>query len=189
MIFQGPPLKLLSNGVRSLTGQYLRAERTIPTPTARRPALKGELVIRGARANNLKALDVKVPLGLLTAVTGVSGSGKSTLVNDILYRALARTLYRAADEPGTHDRIEGIDLVDKVIQIDQSPSVGRPVLIRRRIRGCSPLSVSFSRCYPSHGPAGTGPAGSPSTSRAGGVKNVRGTASSRSRCTSCLTSM
>ena len=124
VIFQGPPAALLANGAGSLTGEYLRGERTIPTPTARRPALNGELIIRGARANNLKGLDVRVPLGLLTAVTGVSGSGKSTLVNDILFRALARTLARAADEPGAHDTIEGVDLVDKVIQIDQSP-IGR----------------------------------------------------------------
>ena len=124
LIFQGPPSKLLSNGSRSLTGQYLRAERTIPTPTSRRPALKGELVVQGASANNLKNLDVRFPLGLFTAVTGVSGSGKSTLVNDILYRALARALHRSAVEPGTHRGIEGIDLIDKVIQIDQSP-IGR----------------------------------------------------------------
>ena len=124
VIFQGPPAALLANGAGSLTGEYLRGERTIPTPTARRPALNGELIIRGARANNLKGLDVRVPLGLLTAVTGVSGSGKSTLVNDILFRALARTLARAADEPGAHDTIEGVDLIDKVIQIDQSP-IGR----------------------------------------------------------------
>ncbi len=124
VIFQGPPAELLQNGHGSLTGAYLTGERTIDTPRARRQALKGELVIRGARANNLRNLDVRIPLGLLVAVTGVSGSGKSTLVNDILYKSLARVLYRAADEPGPHDQIDGINLIDKVIEIDQSP-IGR----------------------------------------------------------------
>jgi excinuclease ABC subunit A len=123
VIFQGTP-KQLMEGTESLTGAYLTGARSIPTPAARRPAAKGELVIRGARANNLKSIDVRIPIGLFTAVTGVSGSGKSTLVNDILYKSLARTLYRAGDEPGAHDRIEGIELIDKVIEIDQSP-IGR----------------------------------------------------------------
>ena len=124
LIFQGSPAELIGNGHGSLTGAYLGGQSEIATPKARRKEAKGEIVIKGARANNLKDFDVKIPLGRLVAVTGVSGSGKSTLVNDILYKSLAREFYRAADEPGAHDKIEGINLIDKVIEIDQSP-IGR----------------------------------------------------------------
>jgi excinuclease ABC subunit A len=124
VIFQGTPTELIGDGDGSLTGAYLRGALAIPAPRTRRPAGKGALLIKGARANNLKNIDVKIPLGLLVAVTGVSGSGKSTLVNDILYKSLARTIYRAAEEPGPHDGIDHIEEVDKVIEIDQSP-IGR----------------------------------------------------------------
>ena len=109
----------------SLTARYLRGELRIPVPGVRRhrdPAKRLRVV--GARENNLRKLDVDVPLGLFVAVTGVSGSGKSTLVTDILYQTLARHFYRAKVLPGAHSRIEGLDLIDKVIEIDQSP-IGR----------------------------------------------------------------
>ncbi len=108
----------------SLTAKYLRGDMRIEVPPARRPVSKNVLVIRGARQNNLKNLDVTIPLGLFVSVTGVSGSGKSTLVNDILYNALSRHFYESIETPGAHDKIEGLDQIDKVIDIDQSP-IGR----------------------------------------------------------------
>jgi len=109
----------------SLTARYLRGELRVPVPKARRPRdPKRSLKILGARANNLQDLTVDIPLGVFCAVTGVSGSGKSTLITDILYQSLARHFYRAKVVPAAHERIEGLDLIDKVIDIDQSP-IGR----------------------------------------------------------------
>ncbi len=109
---------------KSLTGRYLRGELQVPMPDERRKPNDKVLVIKGARHNNLKDLSVELPLGLLIVVTGVSGSGKSSLVNDILYRALATHFFRAFERSGQHDSIEGLEHLDKVIAIDQSP-IGR----------------------------------------------------------------
>ena len=107
----------------SVTGQYLSGARSIPVPAERRKP-SGYLTVRGAAVNNLKHIDVAFPLGVMTAVTGVSGSGKSSLVNEVLYKSLAKNLNRARVVPGTHDSIEGMEQLDKVINIDQSP-IGR----------------------------------------------------------------
>jgi excinuclease ABC subunit A len=108
----------------SITGAYLSGRRWIPMPEQRRPGNGNHLIISGARENNLKGIDVEVPLGMLTCVTGVSGSGKSTLIYDILYKRLAQVMNRARDLPGSHDRVTGIENIDKVVNIDQSP-IGR----------------------------------------------------------------
>ncbi len=124
VMFQGRPQQLLAAPGDSLTGQYLTGAKRIETPAKRRKGSGEKVVVRGASANNLRNIDVAFPLGTLTAITGVSGSGKSTLVNQILYRSLAKTIYRAVDEPGAHTAIDGLPHIDKVIQIDQSP-IGR----------------------------------------------------------------
>ena len=108
----------------SITGQYLSGKKFIPVPQQRKKGNGKFITVKGARANNLKDIDVKFPLGVFTVVTGVSGSGKSTLVNDILYQALAQQLHGARLRPAAHDKILGIKNIDKVINIDQSP-IGR----------------------------------------------------------------
>ena len=158
----------------SITGQYLSGAREIPTPDVRRAGNGKAVVIHHARENNLKDVTVELPLGKLVCITGVSGSGKSTLIYDILYKKLAQYFYRAKDKPGDHDSISGLEHIDKVINIDQSP-IGRTprsnpatytgafTTIRdllasvpeARVRGYAPGRFSFNvkggRCEACHG--------------------------------------
>ena len=122
VVSEGTP-KQIEADPASLTGQYLAGQRTIPLPAERREP-KGGLLVKGASQHNLRKIDVEVPLGVFCCVTGVSGSGKSTLVNETLYPSIANRLHQAKLRPGAHERIEGTDQVDKIINIDQSP-IGR----------------------------------------------------------------
>ena len=123
IVAEGTPKQIIKNR-KSLTGAYLAGRREIPIPRLRRPGSDKFLTVVGASQNNLKDLTVRVPLGVFSVVTGVSGSGKSTLVNDTLYRALAQELYGSKERAGRYKRIDGIDHVDKVIDVNQSP-IGR----------------------------------------------------------------
>ena len=118
------PVETIIDTPESLTGQYLGFHRQIPMPSSRRPPGDDWLTIRGARQNNLKGIDVQVPLGVFVCITGVSGSGKSTLIYEVLYKHLAQRFYRAKDRPGQSDGVESVELIDKVVNIDQSP-IGR----------------------------------------------------------------
>ena len=123
VVAEGPPEKVLADP-KSLTAQYLAGRMQIPVPSERRTGNGQKLVARGCRENNLKNLTVEIPLGMMVCVTGVSGSGKSTLVNETIYKGLARELNGSSIEVGKHDRIDGIENVDRVILVDQSP-IGR----------------------------------------------------------------
>src|SRR5262249_15168971 len=156
--------------VKSLTGQYLSGKKAIPVPSNRR--LKGDwspernqhLLVKGARQNNLRNIDVAFPLGALVTVTGVSGSGKSSLVHEVLYQTLARRLHRARTAPAAHDDILGIENIDKIINVDQGPIGNTPSsnpatytgvfdLIRElfarvpeaKVRGYQPKRFSFNK--------------------------------------------
>ncbi|WP_039944520.1 excinuclease ABC subunit UvrA [Thermicanus aegyptius] len=123
VVAQGTPRELMENE-KSLTGQYLSGKRFIPLPASRRKPNGKWLTVKGARENNLKNITVSIPLGTFTCVTGVSGSGKSTLVNEIIYKGVAKALQGVRHKPGEHDGIEGLEHLEKVIDIDQSP-IGR----------------------------------------------------------------
>lgn len=124
VVSYGTPKEVMADD-NSLTGQYLSGKREIALPeNYRKPDKKKVFKIKGARENNLKNIDVNIPLGVLNLVTGVSGSGKSTLINEILYKSLHHQLYKTKEVPGEHDKVEGIEHIDKIIDIDQSP-IGR----------------------------------------------------------------
>ncbi|MGV2928168.1 excinuclease ABC subunit UvrA [Macrococcus capreoli] len=123
IVAQGTPNQVMKNK-KSLTGQYLSGKKQIEMPETRRKPDGRFLTIENATSHNLKGVSVNIPLGMMTLVTGVSGSGKSSLVNDVLYKALAQKLYKTKAKPGPHDRVKGIEHIDKIIDIDQSP-IGR----------------------------------------------------------------
>jgi excinuclease ABC subunit A len=173
VVFTGPPEALVEAG-HSLTGQYLSGKKFIPLPKQRRPVKEEYLIIRSATANNLKNIDVKIPLGVFTCITGVSGSGKSTLVIDTLYCLLAQQLYRLPQHCVSVQGIEGLEFVDKVVHVDQMPigrtprsnpatytGVFQPIrdlyaqLPESRMRGFMPGRFSFNvpggRCESCHG--------------------------------------
>ena len=188
IVAQGTPMDIMSNP-KSLTGQYLTGAREIAIPERRPMNPSRTLKLIGARGNNLKNVTAEIPFGLFTCITGVSGGGKSTLLVDTLYKALARRLNGASEAPAPFDRIEGIEHLDKVIDIDQSPIGRTPRSNPATYTGAfTPIREWFAG-LPESKARGYEPGRSRSTSRAAAARPARATASSRSRCTFCPTSM
>ena len=188
IVSQGTPAEVMADP-KSLTGQYLTGKKSIAVPTRRRPDPGRMLKLVGARANNLKNVTAEIPLGLFTCITGVSGGGKSTLLIDTLFKAVARRLNGSHDVPGAHDALTGLEQLDKVIDIDQSPIGRTPRSNPATYTGAfTPIRDWFAGLPESQARAATSRAASASTSRAGAARPARATASSRSRCTFCPTS-
>ena len=188
IVAQGTPDEIMASA-DSVTGQYLTGVRQIPMPKKRRKPNGKSLKVVGARANNLKDVTAEIPLGLFTCITGVSGGGKSTLLIDTLYKAVARRLNNAREHPGEHDSIEGLEHLDKVIDIDQSPIGRTPRSNPATYTGAfTPIREWFVR--PARGQGARLRARALLLQRQGRALRgaARATASSRSRCTSCPTS-
>ncbi len=188
IVAQGTPQQVMANP-NSLTGKYLTGELSVRLPAKRRKPMKSRMLkIVNARGNNLKNVTVEVPLGTFTCITGVSGGGKSTLVIDTLYKLAAKRLNGALEHPAPHDRIEGLEHLDKVIDIDQSPIGRTPRSNPATYTGAfTPIREWFAQ-LPRRRREATSRAASRSTSRVAAARRARATASSRSRCTSCPTS-
>ena len=155
IIAAGKPAEIAANP-KSLTGQYLSGARMVPLPEKRRKTTrKRQVTVKGASGNNLKTVDASFPLGVFTCVTGVSGGGKSTLTIETLYKAAARKLSGASAAPAPYDTIEGLDQLDKIIDIDQSPSGAPRAPTRRPIPAPSPRSANGSPPCPKPRPAAT----------------------------------
>ena len=184
VVFEGTIDELLKSD-KSITGQYLSGKKFIPVPEIRRKGNGKSITVKGCAVNNLKHTDFTIPLGTLTCVTGVSGSGKSSFVNEILYKKLAAELNGAKTRAGAHDEFIGIENLDKVIDIDQSPIGARRAPTRRPIRVCSTTSAICSPRRRMPRRAATARAVSRSMSRAAAARRVRVTACSKSKCTFC----
>src|SRR5207244_3502882 len=150
LVAAGPPAAIMAHPA-SLTGRYLAGAEEVPVPRQRRRGSGWTIGVRGARANNLRGIDVDIPLGTMTCVTGVSGSGKSSLVVDTIYPALARRLGGGRQEPGAHDELSGWQMLDKVIEIDQAPIGRRPALQPRDARGALQGAEHRRRARPERG--------------------------------------
>jgi excinuclease ABC subunit A len=184
IVAQGTPEQVMQTP-GSLTGDYLSGRLRIDVPAQRRPGNGKSIIVRGARENNLKGIDVEFPLGKLVCITGVSGSGKSSLMIDVLYKKIAQVLNGSRDKPGAHDSIEGLEHIDKIINIDQSP-IGRTPRSNpgTYTKVFDAIRALFANCRRARC-AATPPGATASTSKAGAARNARVRASCRSKCSSC----